>query len=607
MLLLRIAKYLIDLGTIKDELLRSGAVHQPPIWKSRENVLAVWIALAFVFHALLVLIVRRCRAEWKCCGFWMRMRAMKKGICPHRRARWMKCYRRANRRHNNNDKEENEEWPCPFETAFWRLQMPPPLPFHHRKHRRHHHGCKQLSSATTEEETKTSTNTNIEKQDIASSDQQVTIVDMEQQQQQPTGKKSIPAPARAPVVHTSLIDLARMQHWDTLKRQVNRREAKHHDADGLYPLHWACSGSPPAVVIQLLLETYRSAARKADNEGSLALHFATHYGASASVVEIVLKAYEPAIRKQDKYGRTPLFHAVAKAAGLEVLRILVSADPSMVTTPCLPPDKPKKYRQHAHWVKRTPLYLSWSAVLSDRQARQRRAGKVWDKAQFLLEAAFNMYRDLRPTIPRVYRILHSAVAMDSLLPPGVVELAIQARPNQLQEPEETEGRLPLAVAASTPHASRRRSDILIKVLLQAYPAATRILDSKGRTPLILAALSGKSWDAGIASLLQADPDVIDWRDPVTGLYPASLAATVADVTVDDDLSESTLEETEEMICLLPGKVLESLRRASDNSSLSGSSSSSLSTSSSSSDESDTPSLRVSTIYQLLQANPSIIS
>ncbi len=328
------------------------------------------------------------------------------------------------------------------------------------------------------------------------------------------------------------------------------------------------------------------------------------------MVELVLKAYEPAIRKQDKYGRTPLFHAVAKAAGLEVLRILVSADPSMVTTPCLPPDTAKKYRQHSNWVKRTPLYLGWSAVLSDRQARQRRSGKVWEKAQFLLEAAYTMYRDVRPTIPRVYRIVHSAVTMDSLLPPGVVELAIQARPNQLQQPEEDDGRVPLAVAASTPHSSSSRADTLMKVLLEAFPAATRILDSKGRTPLILATLSGKTWDAGVRRLLEADPDVLDWRDPVTGLYPASLAATVPDTAVEDDASESTCEETEEMECLLPRKALESLRRSSDegdSSSMSGSSFSLLSSSSNSSSESDMPTQRISTIYQLLQANPSIIS
>lgn len=365
----------------------------------------------------------------------------------------------------------------------------------------------------------------------------------------------------------------------------------------------ACSGSPPADAIQALLEAYPGAARKADSEGSLALHFAAHYGASARVVEIVLKAY-PAIRKQDKYGRTPLFHAVAKAAGLEVLRILVAADPSMVTTPCLPPEKAKNYRQHSNWVKRTPLYVGWSAVLADRQARQRRAGKVWEKAQLLLEAACTVYRDARPLVPRVFRILHAAVSMDSLLPPGVVELAIQARPNQLQEWDEENGRLPLAIAASTPYISHSRSDTLIKLLLEAFPAATRILDAKGRTPLVLATVSGKTWDAGVSRLLQADPDVIDWRDPVTGLYPASLAATVPETPSEDELSDST-DDAEELVCLLPEKALESLqrRKESDNASTSASSSAS----SSSSGDSDTPAQRISTIYQLLQANPSIIS
>lgn len=223
---LLIVKFFIQfLANPHDELLSSSIQLQvPPICR-------VWIALAFVFHAVAVVIVRKYKEDWR--GFLMRMHAMKKGLCPHRTARWMKCYRRANRRHchkDNEEEEEGDEWQCPFETAFWRLQMPPPLPLHNRKHKRHR--CKLSQEAATEEAL-TTTNDNKERPSTT--------------QENPSGamegstsalKKLMPTRASLPVVQTSLIDLARMQHWDALKARVNRREAKHHDSDGLYPLHW---------------------------------------------------------------------------------------------------------------------------------------------------------------------------------------------------------------------------------------------------------------------------------------------------------------------------------------------------------------------------------
>jgi hypothetical protein len=240
MLLLPLVKYLIELGTFQDELL-SNSIHLPPIWKSRENVFAIWIALAFVFHAAIAFVAWRYKNELKVLKLWLRsMHDMKKGMCKHRRARWMKCYRRQRRLQNKNEgkhhhedeseseSEEEEDWQCPFERGFWRLQMPPPLPFHHRKHKR---SCGKLSSSTTETGT-----SKIE--DIATSEP-VASVKIIVEQATTTAKKLLPTiMSSPPVVQTSLIDLARMQHWDTLKAQVNRREAKHHDADGLYPLHW---------------------------------------------------------------------------------------------------------------------------------------------------------------------------------------------------------------------------------------------------------------------------------------------------------------------------------------------------------------------------------
>mmetsp|Transcript_22812 Transcript_22812/g.42403 ORF Transcript_22812/g.42403 Transcript_22812/m.42403 type:complete len:197 (-) Transcript_22812:108-698(-) len=75
----------------------------------------------------------------------------------------------------------------------------------------------------------------------------------------------------------SLLDLARMKQWGALIKKCNKREAKRSDSDGLYPLHWACSGGAPVKVVEVLLNSYPRASRKLDRQGSTALHFACHY------------------------------------------------------------------------------------------------------------------------------------------------------------------------------------------------------------------------------------------------------------------------------------------------------------------------------------------
>jgi len=231
--------------------------------------------------------------------------------------------------------------------------------------------------------------------------------------------------------------------------------------------------------------------------------------------------------------------------------------------------------------------------LAHRQTRRRCSGKNWSKAELLLEAAYHYCYgydgmdddhsddagddDLK-TKHKSFRLLHAVLHMDAWLPPQVVELAIQAHPEQVRQPslrQQDYGRLPLAMvaassagsslanaatsssASSLAHAaasvgnpvttrsanttkasvvanailrmtlppSSKRTDTLIRMLLESYPQATRLRDALGQTPLILAAMSGMTWDGGLQRLIQSNPDMIDVRDPVTGLYPVLLLAS----------------------------------------------------------------------------------
>jgi ankyrin repeat protein len=329
-----------------------------------------------------------------------------------------------------------------------------------------------------------------------------------------------PAPSWTP-----LIDLARMQQWPAILQQVTRREAKYHDMDGLYPLHWACSGGPPTKVIQALLDRYPSAARKVDQEGSTPLHFACHYSASVGVLEALLRVYPKAIRMQDKYGRTPIYHAIAKSAGMEVLDILLKSDPTAVTIPCISARAREPGDSSRSSAVRTPLFLAWEDVLADRQTREEKRGKKWDKATLLLQTAYQHYSNVTPRQPQQFQSIHAALSLDLYLPESTVQIITQAHPEQLERADPNTGQLPLALAAGMSHYSASRFNALIELLLQGFPRAAQSRDRQGQFPLSLALASGKRWDAGVELLLRAAPDSIFHHDEQTRLVPALSAAS----------------------------------------------------------------------------------
>lgn len=424
---------------------------------------------------------------------------------------------------------------------------------------------------------------------------------------------------------TSLIDLARMQRWPLLEERltVSRREAKYRDADGLMPLHWACSGGPPVSVVQALLTAYPKAARRVDSDGSTALHFASHYGGSVAVVETLIEAHPPAIRVQDKYGRTPLYHAATKSAGMDVLRVLLKADPRMATTPCIPPT-PKDNEGHStktshqrHVGERTPLHAVWLAALSSIKTNRPRSsrGRIWDKAVLLLQASYLGYvvdkdngdETTKQRKQMTFKLLHAAVTLDAFLPKDLLPYVLKQHPEQIRQ-EDDNGRLPLAIAASLTQVTPERSDTLLKLLLQEYPHAAQVSDADGRSPLVLALASGKRWDWGVERLFWAAPDRLHIRDYVTGLYPAMLAATASpSPTSDDNDDESCSNEDNKSLVKCQssfsssttGKVLDLRRRIMKTRQ-------SQEQKSTASEETEEAISHVSTIFELFQANPSIL-
>jgi len=482
--------------------------------------------------------------------------SIKNVVCPKRRARFFKCSRRAARRRrhredhgccstepNSKEQEHADVYgvECQaFAATLCKLHLPPPLPFVRRGKtcRRHYMAKKEEGVASKYKET-LRPQAEVSQSRNSSEDTSLSTTTKKEDTSTPpilTSEDYTPSPllstSFSTAYSTPLIDLARMQQWKAIltSRTLNRHEAKYRDADGLYALHWACSGGPPVEVIQVLLQTYPSAAKKIDQEGSTPLHFACHYSASVNVMEALLKVYPKAIRLQDRYGRTPLFHAVDKASSMDVLKLLVKSDPSMVLKPCLPREHRNSPVTRSAGT-RTPLYVAWTAVLANQKTRTELQGKIWDKAQMLLEAAWRHESNMSPSVPRdAFHLLSVAIQMDLYLPEPVLPMAIKSEQKQRQEQNSTMTCIqsPLLTASSIHQYSPERSASVIHQLLEAFPGEARNRDRFKRSSLSYAVSSGKRWNSGIEKLLDFDPDALEECDLQTKLPPALLAAVAAE-------------------------------------------------------------------------------
>lgn len=465
--------------------------------------------------------------EGKKIGLWQatsRIIRMKKKCYNNRRDRYFRCCKRFESKRNNCLSSTSSDRCVVGEclAKFAKIHMPPPLPWRKKKSKK---ACKDAlknslpsipeKRGVPEDKAETTPVVN----DLISTVQSV-VADF---------SPFVESPSRS---MTALIDLARMQNWDLLLQQATRRGAKYHDMDGLYPLHWAVSGGPPQEVVETLLQVYPSAAHKLDKEGSTPLHFATHYAASPAVVELLLKAFPKAVRLQDFYGRTPLYHAVEKCLAMESLKLLVQADPSVVTLPCLP----KEYRDLP--ITRTtgtmtPLYMVWARVVRERRIGKgtKKQFKPLEKAHFLLEAAFFHLKNVKPSVPRNYCFVSGAIALDLYLPDEIVPMAVEQYPGELSQTDE-EGRVPLAQVAASRQYSRERAHSLITLLIESFAEAAMSRDRDGRSPLLLALLSGKTWSAGVSRLFEANPDAIRWTNHGNQLPAFASAACLEAEEVD---------------------------------------------------------------------------
>lgn len=332
-------------------------------------------------------------------------------------------------------------------------------------------------------------------------------------------------------------------------------------------LHFAASspanGEGGRAVISALLSVYPGAAEVADVDGSLPFHRIVENERKRhwvfDGVRDVYNAFPKASQTVDNLGRFPLHRAAAVS----------NHDSSVKTTPveigsviCNLLEAYPEAASKADYSGRLPLHLIaehgevWDeqaeAVLNAHPAATRtRAGPdLYNRLPVHMAAASPDARlslierlvELNPrSVGQTDRLgklpLHVACESGKTWDNGVGAI-YNAGPNVIREAEDNSRQwLALHMAAASPNAG---ADLIDK-LTEFYPPAAREADTRGRYPLHWACFSGKSWEGGLRSIFEANPDAVLVEDHsrmlpfhVAAICYCSSSTSINDAQTDND-------------------------------------------------------------------------
>ena len=292
-----------------------------------------------------------------------------------------------------------------------------------------------------------------------------------------------------------------------------------------------------------------------NQDGNTPLHLAILFGASASMIQIMLATGTKAACIKNNSGLTPLALALAHGTPIATLRLILKACPEAV---------------HVRDNNETStIQFAWDLMIAGAKVEEnvtdssfqehnqtdqsasnintlalcaRSSGLVGDsrlwmgKIDLLLRAAFHGVAENR-SIPnkRKWRAVHAA-CNGGTCPFDVLAFSLQILPGETKVFNE-DGNLPLHIAASAPPYETTVPPELapgrpIHLLLNRSPEGAMKVNEKGRLPLHLALESGKTLENGVDALVEAFPESVRMRDPVTLLYPFQMAAVKRKGLVD---------------------------------------------------------------------------
>lgn len=348
-----------------------------------------------------------------------------------------------------------------------------------------------------------------------------------------------------PVPTDQLVERIRNRDWEGA-----RQRAVTHPWDARYrtysgsnstALHLVCVYRAPFHVVEVVLEAYPNAIMATDGEGWTPLHVAFLYGCDESTALFLIKRGGANVASiQSRLVGSPLHVACRHGVSTTVLQELLKANPNMATTANQSGIKPGTllYYEFAKNPSNEAVVMGLflNKPIDTRDARI--LALTW-RVLILLNATTG--RDLEDQKPLPLLFLHEVVTYQECLGLGnIIPLAVRLHPEQLSKRDES-GNLPLHIAATTPAEKERQERYgryqavdAVSVLLQAYPQAASTANGSGRLPLHLALGVGKrTWNTGIAKLVEASPRSLMTRDVETHFYPLFLAA--AQEENDNDL------------------------------------------------------------------------
>jgi hypothetical protein len=362
----------------------------------------------------------------------------------------------------------------------------------------------------------------------------------------------------------------RQRHQETSKAQLMSV-----DPWGNTPLHAACYFRPTPIIVKLLLKAaslYEVPLSNITNyKGATPLVIVCSAGSTTQVIYQLLESDSDMVSCVDSDATTPF---VALARRYQMLRRIPKY--SKMTVPLEDVTK-EMMRMEEESTEYYETYSSGRGGDADEDCDendfynydgQKIFHTLWKKMDAIIQAKW--FADTRnhhkswPLRKSFHSILHRAAYVSDLLPPVMLSLMVRCHEEMVSL--ESHGILPLHLAVTVdtisynPTLLMQRSFFLQKILKANPRTATVAIPCSGRLPLTEAIASGLPWNLEAAeghrasneedrastdninmdnnyyggetiqgplqSLRDAAPDVMDQNDPVTGLRPFMLAATV---------------------------------------------------------------------------------
>lgn len=288
----------------------------------------------------------------------------------------------------------------------------------------------------------------------------------------------------------------------------------------------------------LMLYNPDAASQKTRGSKMLPLH---HVRSDAEIAKLLLKAYPQGAVAKDVAGRIPLHHCCsgeyvrhasapqdeneteeegqeneASPARLALLQsevvaqlVQVSKQQGLSDGGILTKDSEGK----------TPLDLLCEEISGELQDDDGTIPDSSSRVSTLWESLVIMVQEVSPQeTEKVFRMVHAVIALNCSR--AIVAHALKLHPNQAAE-RDSKGCTPLMLAAlslDTVHPG------VICTLLQFYPDAACMTDIDGRLPIDIIAESSKYDEVMWEALVKAEPRAIDTRDLRDKMFPFMTAA-----------------------------------------------------------------------------------